>query len=83
MQGKGSAFGGSATSLEVRYTGKPVSGWGGLVAVMKYLEKVGVGQVLAQALPDGRSSLANWSSSQARIGSAPRAGNSGWDEERP
>jgi hypothetical protein len=27
MQGKGSAFGGSATSLEVRYTGKPVSGW--------------------------------------------------------
>jgi hypothetical protein len=32
MQGKGSAFCGSATSLEVRYTGKPVSGWGGLVA---------------------------------------------------
>jgi hypothetical protein len=27
MQGKGSAFGGSATCLEVRYTGKPVSGW--------------------------------------------------------
>src|SRR6266851_5274189 len=32
MQGKGSAFCGSATSLEVRYTGKPVSGWGGLVS---------------------------------------------------
>src|SRR6266446_10934496 len=29
MQGKSSAFGGAATSLEVRYTGKPVSGWVG------------------------------------------------------
>src|SRR5713226_2893418 len=56
MQRKGSAFCGSATSLEVRYTGKPVSGWGGLVAVMRYLEKRGVRQVLAQALPDGRTS---------------------------
>src|SRR5229473_4539585 len=56
MQRNGSAFGGSATSLEVRYTGKPVSGWGGLVAVMRYLEKRGVRQVLAQALPDGRTS---------------------------
>ena len=45
MQGKGSAFCGSATSLGVRYTGKPVSGWGGLVAVMRYLEKLGVRQV--------------------------------------
>src|SRR6266851_5566300 len=56
MQGKGSAFCGSATSLEVRYTGKPVSGWGGLVAVMRYLEQRGVRQVLAHALPDGRTS---------------------------
>jgi hypothetical protein len=56
MRRNGSAFGGSATSLEVRYTGKPVSGWGGLVAVMRYLEKRGVRQVLAQALPDGRTS---------------------------
>ena len=56
MQSNGSALGGSATSLEVRYTGKPVSGWGGLVAVMRYLEKRGVRQVLAQALPDGRTS---------------------------
>src|SRR6266852_92564 len=52
MQRKGSAFCGSATSLEVRYTGKPVSGWGGLVAVMRYLEQRGVRQVL----PDGRTS---------------------------
>jgi hypothetical protein len=56
MQRKGSAFCGSATSLEVRYTGKPVSGWGGLVAVMRYLEQRGVRQVLAQALPDGHTS---------------------------
>lgn len=56
MRRNGSAFGGSATSLEGRYTGKPVSGWGGLVAVMRYLEKRGVRQVLAQALPDGRTS---------------------------
>jgi hypothetical protein len=56
MQEKSSAFGRSATSLEVRYTDKPVSGWGGLVTVMRYLEKRGVGEVLAQALPDGRTS---------------------------
>src|SRR5713101_5895483 len=56
MQRKGSAFCGSATSLEVRYTGKPVSGWGGLVAVMRYLEQRGIRQVLTRALPDGRTS---------------------------
>src|SRR5690348_14374610 len=56
MQGKSSAFGGAATSLEVRYTGKPVSGWGGLVAVMRYLEQRGIRQVLTRALPDGRTS---------------------------
>jgi hypothetical protein len=46
MQGKGSALGGSATSLEVRYTDKPVSRWGGLVAVQRYLEKRSVAEVL-------------------------------------
>src|SRR5712691_8087305 len=56
MQRKGSAFCGAATSLEVRYTGKPVSGWGGLVAVMRYLEQRGSRQVLTHALPDGRTS---------------------------
>src|SRR2546428_9973344 len=56
MQGKSSAFCGAATSLEVRYTGKPVSGWGGLVAVMRYLEKRGIRQVLTHALPGGRTS---------------------------
>src|SRR5260370_4484181 len=56
MQAKSSAFCGAATSLEVRSTGKPVRGWGGLVAVMRCLEQRGVRQVLAQALPDGRTS---------------------------
>jgi hypothetical protein len=56
MQGQSSVFGGPATSLALRYTGKPVSGWGGLVAVMRYLERRGVRRVLEGALPDGRTS---------------------------
>jgi hypothetical protein len=56
MHGKRSAFCGSATSLEGRYLGKPASGWGGLVAVMRYLARLGVRQLLVQALPDGRTS---------------------------
>jgi hypothetical protein len=56
MQEQSSVFGGPATSLELRYTGKPVSGWGGLLAVMRYFERRGVRQVLASALPDGRTS---------------------------
>ncbi len=56
MQEQSSVFGGAATSLELRYTGKPVSGWGGLVVVMRYLERRGVRGVLESALPDGRTS---------------------------
>ena len=56
MQPQSSVFGGAATSLALRYTGKPVSGWGGLVAVMRYLERRGVRRVLEGALPDGRTS---------------------------
>jgi len=56
MRGNSSAVGGSPRSLEVRYTSKPGSGWGGLTAVVRYLEKRGVREVLAQALPDGRTS---------------------------
>jgi len=56
MRGKSSSAEGCGASLEVRYTGKPVSGWGGLVAVARYLEKLGVRGLLARALPDGRSS---------------------------
>lgn len=56
MQEQSSVFGGPATSLELRYTGKPVSGWGGLLAVMRYFERRGVREVLQSALPDGRTS---------------------------
>jgi hypothetical protein len=33
-----------------------VSGWGGLVTVVKFLDRLGLRPVLAQALPDGRTS---------------------------
>ena len=34
---QGSVLGGGSASLKVTYTDKPVSGWGGLVAVVKYM----------------------------------------------
>jgi hypothetical protein len=34
MQGQSSVFGGPATSLALRYTSKPVSGWGGLILIL-------------------------------------------------
>ena len=46
----------SAWTGRLRYTGKPVNGWGGLVAVIRYLELRGVRRVLEGALPDGRTS---------------------------
>ena len=42
--------------LEIAYTGKPVSGWGGLVALVCYCDRLGVRTLLRQALPDGRIS---------------------------
>jgi hypothetical protein len=56
MREKSSVFSGSSASLEVVYTDKPVSGWGGLVAVVKYMDRLGVREVLGQALADGRTS---------------------------
>jgi len=56
MQVESSAVRGSGATLEVRYTDKPVSGWGGLVAVARYLEKLGIRGLLERALPDGRTS---------------------------
>src|SRR2546423_4476263 len=53
MQEQSSVFGGPATSLELRYTGKPVSGWGGLVAVMRYLERRGVRRGFGGGRPHG------------------------------
>lgn len=42
--------------LEVAYTDKPVSGWGGLVAMVRFFDKRGVRELLGRALPDGRTS---------------------------
>ena len=47
---------GPAQRLSVTYTGKPVSGWGGLVLLLRYLEQRGIRELLARALPDGRTS---------------------------
>jgi hypothetical protein len=55
MQRKSSPTGG-ATELSVEYTSKPVSGWGGLVSVFRFFDRLGVREVLSQVLPDGRSS---------------------------
>ncbi len=55
MQGKSSSRGG-ATELSIEYTGKPVSGWGGLVSVFRFFERLGVREVLREVLPDGRRS---------------------------
>ncbi len=56
MPGKGSVIDGPSASLEVRYTEKPVSGWGGLVAVVKYMDRLGIRTLLQRALADGRTS---------------------------
>jgi Transposase DDE domain group 1 len=55
MQKHDSGFS-SAERLEIAYTDKPVSGWGGLVAVVRFFEKIGVREALLCALPDGRTS---------------------------
>ena len=47
---------GVAERLQIEYTAKPVSGWGGLVAWVRYFDKVGLRAWLQQALPDGRTS---------------------------
>jgi len=42
--------------LRVEYTGRPVSGWGGLVGVVRFLDRLGVRRFLKSALPNGRRS---------------------------
>jgi hypothetical protein len=42
--------------ISVRYTSKPVSGWGGLLLAFRYFERQGVWELLSRALPDGRRS---------------------------
>jgi hypothetical protein len=45
-----------ADRLHITYTDRPVSGWGGLVAVVRYCDRLGLRALLARALPDGRTS---------------------------
>jgi hypothetical protein len=47
---------GPADRLEVEYTDRRVSGWGGLVAVVRYFDRLQLREWLARALPDGRTS---------------------------
>lgn len=44
------------SSIQVQYTSRPVSGWGGLLAFERFMTKVQVSEFLARGLPDGRSS---------------------------
>ena len=46
----------AAAGLDVEYTERPVSGWGGLVAVVRFFDAMGLRKVLERALPDGRRS---------------------------
>lgn len=54
MQAKNSRE--SRSELRVEYTSKPVSGWGGLVAFVRFIKQLGVRDFLLKALPDGRTS---------------------------
>jgi hypothetical protein len=47
---------GPSERLEIAYTDRPVSGWGGLVAMVRFFDKRGVRELLGRALPDGRTS---------------------------
>lgn len=55
MQAKNSRVG-AVKQVEVAFTDKPVSGWGGLLSIGRFFDALGVREALAQALPDGRTS---------------------------
>jgi hypothetical protein len=42
--------------VAIEYTAKPLSGWGGLAALFRYFDRLGVREYLKQGLPDGRTS---------------------------
>lgn len=42
--------------LVIAYTDKPVTGWGGLIVWMRYVDRLGIHDALRQVLPDGRTS---------------------------
>ena len=55
MQAEDSVFRGP-NGVEVAFTDQPITGWGGLAIVARFLEAVGLRRVLKEALPDGRTS---------------------------
>jgi hypothetical protein len=55
MHAEDSVFAGP-NGTEIAFTDQAITGWGGLALVARFLEAVGVREVLRQALPDGRTS---------------------------
>lgn len=53
MRGKSSK---NRRGLAVEFTSRPVSGWGGLVLLERFMDRLGVRDALRTALPDGRTS---------------------------
>lgn len=47
---------GPAERLEVAFTDRRMSGWGGLIALLRYFDRLRIRATLEQALPDGRTS---------------------------
>jgi hypothetical protein len=43
-------------ALDVAYTSKPLSGWGGLLPMQRFMEAIKVREALRMGLPDGRTS---------------------------
>ena len=46
----------SGVDVDIEYTTKPVSGWGGFAVLGRFMNKLGVRELLKRALPDGRKS---------------------------
>lgn len=42
--------------LEIHYTDKSVTGWGGMALVAEFFRRIGLRKLLSEALPDGRTS---------------------------
>jgi len=46
----------SKGKVGIEYTSKPLSGWGGLVSLVEWMDRLEVRRMLREALPDGRTS---------------------------
>lgn len=55
MRVEDSVYGGP-NGTEIAFTDQPITGWGGLAVVARFFEVLGIREVLARALPDGRTS---------------------------